>query len=274
MSPDLLAALEAPGRAERLLVALDFDGTISPIVAVPSDARPVPGALDLLGRLAAAPGTQVVLVSGRSRRDLAAVSGAGGVAMLIGSHGQEIGADLALTEDEVALLAEVRAQRRRSGGGDPRGPGRGQAGRAGRACARLHAGRRGARPGSGAGPGRCHGRHVLPRGQARDRDVHAAAGQGLRAACPHRGRPRASGACSPATTSRTSRRWPSCGPTTSPSGWGPARPWPATGSPTRSRCSRCCPCWRTCERWAAPSRADPHRSAHERRAMAGQIGSR
>jgi trehalose 6-phosphate phosphatase len=109
MSPDLLAALESLGAAERLLVALDFDGTISPIVAVPSDARPVPGALHLLGRLSAAPGTQVVLVSGRARRDLAAVSGAGAVAVLIGSHGQEIGADLALTEDEVALLDEVRA---------------------------------------------------------------------------------------------------------------------------------------------------------------------
>jgi trehalose 6-phosphate phosphatase len=110
MSPDLLAALESLGTAERLLVALDFDGTISPIVAVPSDARPVPGALDLLGRLSADPGTQVVLVSGRARRDLAAVSGADPVAVLIGSHGQEIGGDLALTEDEVALLDEVQAR--------------------------------------------------------------------------------------------------------------------------------------------------------------------
>ena len=119
MSPDLLAALEGLRDVERLLVALDFDGTISPIVAVPSDARPVPGALELLGRLAAAPATEVVLVSGRSRHDLAAVSGAGGVAMLIGSHGQEIGADLALTEDECVLLAEIRAHVTSAVGGIP-----------------------------------------------------------------------------------------------------------------------------------------------------------
>jgi trehalose 6-phosphate phosphatase len=109
MSPDLLAALEGLRDVDQLLVALDFDGTISPIVAVPSAARPVPGALELLGRLGAAPATEVILVSGRSRRDLAVVSGAGGVALLIGSHGQEIGADLALTEPEGTLLAEIRA---------------------------------------------------------------------------------------------------------------------------------------------------------------------
>ncbi len=110
MSPDLMAALQALGEAEPLLVALDFDGTLSPIVDVPSAARPVPGVLELLGRLGEAPGTQVVLVSGRSRRDLAQVSGAGGVALLVGSHGQEIGADLDLTADESALLADVRAR--------------------------------------------------------------------------------------------------------------------------------------------------------------------
>jgi trehalose-phosphatase len=108
MAADLAAALDELGRAQSLLVALDFDGTISPIVAVPSLARPVPGVLELLGRLAAAPGTQVVLVSGRARHDLARVSGAEEVATLIGSHGQELGADLTLTQDESALLADIR----------------------------------------------------------------------------------------------------------------------------------------------------------------------
>lgn len=119
MTPDLLAALEGLRDVGRLLVALDFDGTISPIVAVPSDARPVPGALELMRRLDTAPATEVVLVSGRSRRDLAAVSGAGGIATLIGSHGQEIGADLALTEPEGVLLADVRARVADALGGIP-----------------------------------------------------------------------------------------------------------------------------------------------------------
>jgi trehalose 6-phosphate phosphatase len=110
MSPDLGEALAELGRADRLLVALDFDGTISPIVAVPSAARPVPGALELMARLASARGTEVVLVSGRARHDLAAVSGAGAVATLIGSHGQEVGADLTLSSEEASLLADVQAR--------------------------------------------------------------------------------------------------------------------------------------------------------------------
>lgn len=110
MPPELLAALVELAAAERLLVALDFDGTISPIVAVPLDARPVPGALELIGRIGSSPATEVVLVSGRSRRDLATVSGAAGLATLIGSHGQERGADLTLAAGEVNTLAGMRAR--------------------------------------------------------------------------------------------------------------------------------------------------------------------
>jgi trehalose 6-phosphate phosphatase len=119
MSPELRDALAEMGRADRLLVALDFDGTISPIVAVPSAARPVPGALEVMAQLASAPGTEVVLLSGRARQDLASVSGAGEWATLIGSHGQEVGADLTLTEDESTLLAEVRAGVRAAVAGVP-----------------------------------------------------------------------------------------------------------------------------------------------------------
>jgi trehalose 6-phosphate phosphatase len=117
MSPDLSRALIDLGRAPSLLVALDFDGTLSALVAEPSAARPVPGALEVLARLAAAPGTEVVLVSGRARRDLATVSGAEGLAMLIGSHGQEVGADLVPSEDEAALLADVRIRVAQAVGG-------------------------------------------------------------------------------------------------------------------------------------------------------------
>jgi trehalose 6-phosphate phosphatase len=110
MSPELRRALAEAGRADRLLVALDFDGTISPIVAVPSAAGPVPGALELLDRLASVPGTEVVLLSGRALHDLAAVSGAGESATLIGSHGQEVGADLTLSTEEASLLGDVQTR--------------------------------------------------------------------------------------------------------------------------------------------------------------------
>lgn len=109
MTPELRAALEGLRDVGRLLVALDFDGTISMIVPVPSDAQPLPGALELLGQLGSLPGTDVALVSGRARDDLATVSGAAQVATLIGSHGQEAGAEMHLSTGEAAVLRSVRS---------------------------------------------------------------------------------------------------------------------------------------------------------------------
>ena len=39
----------------RLLVALDFDGVLAPIVSVPSDARPLPASAAAVAGLAAPP---------------------------------------------------------------------------------------------------------------------------------------------------------------------------------------------------------------------------
>jgi trehalose 6-phosphate phosphatase len=50
-------------------VFLDFDGTLSEIVPVASDARPVPGARDVLARLAARVAV-VAVISGRSAEEL------------------------------------------------------------------------------------------------------------------------------------------------------------------------------------------------------------
>src|SRR5689334_2313631 len=59
---DAVAALLAePARA---LLALDFDGTLAPIVPRPEDARPAAGAIAVLTRLAGAVGALAV-VSGR-----------------------------------------------------------------------------------------------------------------------------------------------------------------------------------------------------------------
>lgn len=117
MSPDLYRALAELDPGQRLLVALDFDGTLSHLVAVPSQARPAPGVLALLEELEDAPLTDVVLVSGRALDDLAMVSGAAGVATLIGSHGQEHGAALVLSDEESALLESLDAEVRRRVGG-------------------------------------------------------------------------------------------------------------------------------------------------------------
>ena len=75
--------------ASQLIVALDFDGTLSPIVDVPSEARALPAALDAIKGLAALPATSVVLLSGRALASLAAVSGLGPPVRLVGSHGFE-----------------------------------------------------------------------------------------------------------------------------------------------------------------------------------------
>jgi len=86
---ELRAALDAAAGASRLLVALDFDGVLAPIVPVPGDARPLPAAAAAVRALAALPDTAVTLVSGRGIADLAAVSGLGPPVRMIGSHGGE-----------------------------------------------------------------------------------------------------------------------------------------------------------------------------------------
>jgi trehalose 6-phosphate phosphatase len=65
--PDWRAARADRGR---LLVALDFDGTLAPIVPHPEDAALDPAVRHALAGLAARPDTDVALVSGRALADL------------------------------------------------------------------------------------------------------------------------------------------------------------------------------------------------------------
>ncbi|WP_022878387.1 trehalose-phosphatase [Microbacterium sp. B19] len=60
------AALEAVSTTPVLLVALDFDGTLAPLVDEPMKARMTPRAREIVDALAALPDTVVALVSGRS----------------------------------------------------------------------------------------------------------------------------------------------------------------------------------------------------------------
>nr|WP_228509247.1 trehalose-phosphatase [Herbiconiux sp. VKM Ac-1786] len=81
-----------------MLVALDFDGTLAPIVDVPADARALPEARDAVLALLDLPDTHVAYVSGRAMDSLAAVSDLPDHALLAGSHGVEV-----RTEGRVAL---------------------------------------------------------------------------------------------------------------------------------------------------------------------------
>lgn len=66
------AAVQAMLAAERLVLLLDYDGTLTPIVATPSLARPDEALRALLRAVAARPGVEVNVVSGRSRDTLEA----------------------------------------------------------------------------------------------------------------------------------------------------------------------------------------------------------
>ncbi|QKJ19216.1 trehalose-phosphatase [Microbacterium hominis] len=77
--------------APHLLVALDFDGTLSPLVDDPMTARMLPEARTAVEALLSAPGTTVALVSGRSLHDLREIAEHGDDSriLLAGSHGAE-----------------------------------------------------------------------------------------------------------------------------------------------------------------------------------------
>ncbi|MFV2063280.1 MAG: trehalose-phosphatase [Chloroflexota bacterium] len=69
-----------------LLLASDFDGTLSKLVQDPWGARIIPRAQRALRRLAATPGVHVALVSGRTVEDLAERTRVGGISYR-GDHG-------------------------------------------------------------------------------------------------------------------------------------------------------------------------------------------
>jgi trehalose 6-phosphate phosphatase len=89
----LVGALRELARTKRLLVALDFDGTLAPEVDDPEHARALPEAREAVLRLLAMPNTRVALVSGRALASLERVADLPDSALLVGSHGIEIRLD-------------------------------------------------------------------------------------------------------------------------------------------------------------------------------------
>jgi trehalose 6-phosphate phosphatase len=86
----LVGALREIARTRRLLVALDFDGTLAPEVDDPEAARALPEARAAVLRLIAMPNTRVALVSGRALESLIQVSNLPDSVLLVGSHGIEL----------------------------------------------------------------------------------------------------------------------------------------------------------------------------------------
>lgn len=72
-----------------LAIALDFDGTMAPLVDRPEDARPLPESAELAIELSRQAGIVTALISGRDLKSLRAVHPAPRPEVLIGSHGAE-----------------------------------------------------------------------------------------------------------------------------------------------------------------------------------------
>lgn len=89
ITPDLADAIESLVDTPILLVALDFDGTLAPLVDRPEDARPLPAASEALTELASLENTVTALISGRDLASLRAVAEPPERTLLVGSHGTE-----------------------------------------------------------------------------------------------------------------------------------------------------------------------------------------
>lgn len=105
-------AVRRVAASDRLLVALDFDGTLSPLVDDPMTARMLPSARAAIERLAALPDTTVAFVSGRSLVDLREIAehGDDSIYLLAGSHGAEfwVPGDGALDPEPDVVDADLR----------------------------------------------------------------------------------------------------------------------------------------------------------------------
>jgi trehalose 6-phosphate phosphatase len=93
LPPPLVDALLKLVHTRRLLVALDFDGTLAPEVDDPEQARAIPEARATVLRLLAIPSTRVALVSGRALASLEQVADLPDTTLLVGSHGIEFRLD-------------------------------------------------------------------------------------------------------------------------------------------------------------------------------------
>lgn len=117
-------ALRALAERPVLLVALDFDGVLAPLVDDPAASRISPLAVATLAELAGLDGVHLALVSGRDAGTLAQLAEVPAGTLVVGSHGAEqgrtvLGPDgrpgvegepLALDDDESRTYAQVLRQ--------------------------------------------------------------------------------------------------------------------------------------------------------------------
>lgn len=111
---DLREAVLTLAQTPHLLLALDFDGTMAPLVSRAQDARPLPGSAAAFAALATLEGTTTALISGRALASLRLVASPPQPTLLVGSHGAETwwgpnSPALELTPAQEEALAHARA---------------------------------------------------------------------------------------------------------------------------------------------------------------------
>lgn len=110
MDTPLESALRAFAAEPAVLVALDFDGTLAPIVIRPEDARATPANRRAVERLAGLAGVTVAIVSGRPLEELRQLARPPRGVLLVGSHGvQRETTHVELGAGQRELLARVVA---------------------------------------------------------------------------------------------------------------------------------------------------------------------
>ncbi|WP_415854489.1 trehalase-like domain-containing protein [Sinomonas sp. G460-2] len=97
IGPGLMAELKLLARQPSLLVACNYGGTLTPVDGQTTETLPLDSAAVALRALAALPNTHAAVISGRSLRDLAAVSRLPAEIHLVGSHGHEFDMAFAYT---------------------------------------------------------------------------------------------------------------------------------------------------------------------------------
>lgn len=107
-------ALTALAETDRLLVALDFDGTLAPLVDDPMSSRALPESRDAILALEALPDTRVAIITGRDLATLSVIFPESDRLLRVGSHGAEYrldGEDSApTTPTQRALVAGLAEQ--------------------------------------------------------------------------------------------------------------------------------------------------------------------
>lgn len=115
---DWRAELASVARTDRLLVALDFDGTLAPLRDDPMTSRALPASVAAIARLVALPETVVAFVSGRTLEHLRIIAehDDDSPIWLSGSHGVEFwrprGVSVPDGDDPLADRAEVERSAR------------------------------------------------------------------------------------------------------------------------------------------------------------------